>query len=277
MNRCLDTIRVKQETQIANSYSIPNVPDIPNTPDSYTIPKNKTLFSRKIILTSLVVVTMFVVAISFYFGEIKSEKAYVKGTTTEDKELVEMRAKVEATKKAEIAEENKRYDDAVKSIENQRAQLLAQEAKAKADKEAQAAREKQAKAESNKIATSIKDCFDSIYAEAEKKYGVSRYLLKAVHILETRQSGDTDRASNAGAQGPMQFMPNTFQKYAQDGNGDGQALITSVNDSIYTSAKHLSANGATTGKVENALFQYNHSDAYVKKVLSLAQLLGYNK
>ncbi len=275
MNRCLDTVRRKQETKITNSYSIPIVPDIPNTPDSYIVPKNKTFFSKKIVLTSLMATSMFVVALSFYFVEIKSETAYAKGATTKDKDLAEMKAKVEATKKAEIAEENKRYDDAIKNIENQRAQLIAQEAKAKADKEAQVAREKLAQAEGKKVLATKKNNFDSIYAEAEKKYGVSRYLLEAVHFVETRQSDDTARASSAGAQGPMQFMPNTFQRYAQDGDGDGQTLISDVHDAIFSAAKLLSANGATAGKVENALYRYNHSDVYVQKVLTVARSLGY--
>jgi len=275
MNRCLDTIRGKQETHIGSSYSIPSVPHFTNIPDSYTIPKKKTIFSKKIILTSLMVMGVFVVAFSFYFVKTKSETAYAKETTAEDKDLAEMKVKVEANKKAEIAEENKRYDDAIKNIENQRVQLIAQEAKAKADKEAQVAREKLLQAESKKILVTKKDNFDSIYAEAEKKYGVSRFLLEAVHFVETRQSDDTTRASSAGAQGPMQFMPNTFQHYAQDGDGDGQTLISDVHDAIFTAAKHLSANGATAGKVENALYRYNHSNEYVQKVLTIARSLGY--
>jgi soluble lytic murein transglycosylase-like protein len=117
--------------------------------------------------------------------------------------------------------------------------------------------------------------FESVYAAAGKKYGVPWQILAAVHMVETGQSDDTDRVSSAGAVGPMQFMPGTFERYAQDGDGDGVASITDVHDAIFTAAKMLAANGAGTGNLRGALFNYNHSYEYVEKVLAYAASLGY--
>ena len=119
--------------------------------------------------------------------------------------------------------------------------------------------------------------FYDIYLQAEKKYGVPSQILAAVHYVETRQSGDTKIESTAGALGPMQFMPNTFNAYAQDGDGDGVKSIFNVSDAIFSAANNLAANGATKGKMYEALFNYNHSDEYVKKVLEIAKGFGYKE
>jgi hypothetical protein len=117
--------------------------------------------------------------------------------------------------------------------------------------------------------------FDSVYHDAEKIYGVPWELLGAVHYIESGQSGDTSRVSSAGALGPMQFMPATFEAYKQDGDGDGVISIYDVHDAIYSAAKNLAANGVLNGNVRKALYNYNHSDAYVEKVLDYARRLGY--
>jgi len=115
----------------------------------------------------------------------------------------------------------------------------------------------------------------ALYAAAEAKYGVPRAVLAAVHKVESGQSLDTARSSYAGAQGPMQFMPSTFRAYAQDGDGDGLALINDVHDAVFTAAKYLASNGAARGNVSGALYRYNHSMSYVYHVLSIARGYGY--
>lgn len=40
-----------------------------------------------------------------------------------------------------------------------------------------------------------------------------------------------------------------------------------IEDAIYSAANYLSKNGAANGDVKQAVFQYNHSDEYVEKVL----------
>ena len=73
-------------------------------------------------------------------------------------------------------------------------------------------------------------------------------------------------ANFAGAEGPMQFEPATFARYATDGDHDGQLSPYDPGDAIYTAASMLCANGAASGTpagIRQAVFAYNHSWAYV--------------
>jgi len=80
-------------------------------------------------------------------------------------------------------------------------------------------------------------------------------------------------ANYAGAEGPMQFEPATFAQYAVDGNHDGQLSPYDPADAIYSAAAMLCANGAASGAaagIRQAVFAYNHSQAYVNDVLGWA-------
>jgi cell wall-associated NlpC family hydrolase len=80
-------------------------------------------------------------------------------------------------------------------------------------------------------------------------------------------------ANFAGAEGPMQFEPATFAQYAV--NADPSARLSPYDpaDAIYTAAAMLCANGAASGteaEIRQAIFAYNHSQAYVAGVLTWA-------
>ena len=107
-------------------------------------------------------------------------------------------------------------------------------------------------------------------AAARTCAGLDWTILAAIHKVETGFAlGNV--ASSAGAQGPMQFMPATFATYGVDGNGDGKATIEEPVDAIFSAASLLCANGAgDPGRLETALWNYNHSDAYVERVLEIA-------
>jgi cell wall-associated NlpC family hydrolase len=80
-------------------------------------------------------------------------------------------------------------------------------------------------------------------------------------------------ANRAGAEGPMQFEPATFARYAVDAHHNGTPSPYDAADAIYTAAKMLCAFGAAKGTaagIERAVFAYNHSRAYVRDVLSWA-------
>ena len=80
-------------------------------------------------------------------------------------------------------------------------------------------------------------------------------------------------ANYAGAEGPMQFEPATFAQYAVNGDHDGQLSPYDPADAIYTAAAMLCANGAASGTsagIRQAVFAYNHSQAYVSDVLGWA-------
>jgi hypothetical protein len=101
--------------------------------------------------------------------------------------------------------------------------------------------------------------------------GLSWTVLAAIGQVESGH-GRNNGPSSAGALGPMQFMPATWKTYGVDGDGDGKADIWSAYDAVPSAAKYLCANGAGRGgdKLRKAVWFYNHSWAYVDKVLGLA-------
>lgn len=100
------------------------------------------------------------------------------------------------------------------------------------------------------------------YRAAESEFNVPWQYLAAIHLTETRM-GRIRGVSEAGAQGPMQFMPATWEAY---GEGD----INSNRDSIRAAARYLARNGAPDD-MANALWNYNHSDRYVEAVTLYAE------
>ncbi len=119
--------------------------------------------------------------------------------------------------------------------------------------------------------------FRPIYMAAGKQFNIPWQLIEAVHQVESGKSGSTDKRSYAGAIGPMQFMPGTWRAYAIDGDGDGSADIANVTDAIYTAANYLAKSGADEGHYTDAVFNYNHSQSYVNKVLGIAYEIGLPK
>jgi cell wall-associated NlpC family hydrolase len=80
-------------------------------------------------------------------------------------------------------------------------------------------------------------------------------------------------ANYAGAEGPMQFEPATFARYAVDADRPARLSPYDPADAIYTAAAMLCANGAAAGTsagIRRAVFAYNHSVAYVGQVLGWA-------
>ena len=80
-------------------------------------------------------------------------------------------------------------------------------------------------------------------------------------------------ANFAGAEGPMQFEPTTFARYAVDADPAAPLSVYDPADAIYTAAAMLCANGAASGTaagISQAVFAYDHSQAYVASVLGWA-------
>ena len=86
---------------------------------------------------------------------------------------------------------------------------------------------------------------EGYYQEAENRFGVPWQYLAAVHLVETRM-GRIRGTSEAGAQGPMQFLPATWAAY---GEGD----INNPRDAIMAAARYLQRNGGARGHGEGAL------------------------
>lgn len=136
-----------------------------------------------------------------------------------------------------------------------------------------------------------------LYKEAAEAYDIPWTLLAAHHRIETKFSTMDPLLSPVGAEGHMQFMPCTFVGwshpscsglgegdipetdktnpaviaeyggYGIDGDQDGLADPYNLTDAIYSAANYLSQNGAAKGELERAIYQYNHSNAYVEDVL----------
>jgi membrane-bound lytic murein transglycosylase B len=114
--------------------------------------------------------------------------------------------------------------------------------------------------------------FDQLYhAAAATCPGLSWTVLAAIGQVESGH-GRNPSTSSAGAEGPMQFLPSTFARYAVDGDHDGQLDIMDPADAIYSAANYLCANGAGLGgtHLAGAIWHYNHAGWYVQLVLTLS-------
>ena len=103
------------------------------------------------------------------------------------------------------------------------------------------------------------------YRRAQQRTGVHWSHFAAIHLVETRM-GRIRGVSTAGALGPMQFLPTTWDLYGADGD------IRDPGDAILAAGRLLVANRAP-GDIAGALWHYNPSDAYVGAVLSYARTM----
>jgi membrane-bound lytic murein transglycosylase B len=104
------------------------------------------------------------------------------------------------------------------------------------------------------------------YHAAESESGVGWNYLAAINLVETRL-GSINGVSTAGAEGPMQFLPSTFAPYGRGGD------IHSPHDSILAAGRYLAANGFGNDR-DHAIYQYNHSNQYVRAVDQYAALIA---
>lgn len=110
--------------------------------------------------------------------------------------------------------------------------------------------------------------------KAAASVGMDWKVLAAVWQIESGRQWNTAERNPTGAQGPCQFLPSTWRHWASDGNGDGTANINQAEDCLFGAAKLLASNGAASGNVTKALLSYNHSLAYVAKVLRIAESMA---
>jgi len=113
-----------------------------------------------------------------------------------------------------------------------------------------------------------------LFKDSAARYcpGLSWTVLAAIGQIESAD-GQNIGPSTAGALGPMQFLPSTWQIWGTDGFGDtGTPNILNPFDAVPSAARLLCAGGAASGGagLRNAIFDYNHATWYVDEVLTLA-------
>lgn len=111
-----------------------------------------------------------------------------------------------------------------------------------------------------------------IYVDAATEYRLGPRgpsILAAINWVETA-FGTNLNVSSAGARGWMQFMPETWEGYGVDANGDGTADPYNPRDAIFAAANYLHASGAP-GNWHDAIYAYNHAEWYVEKVERAAE------
>jgi hypothetical protein len=102
------------------------------------------------------------------------------------------------------------------------------------------------------------DALRSYFVQAEERFDVGWEVLAAIMLVETRMGRIRSRSS-AGAQGPMQFLPATWEAYGLGGD------VHDPHDAVLGAANYLRASGAP-GNYRAALHAYNPVDAYVTAV-----------
>ncbi|NMD55240.1 MULTISPECIES: lytic transglycosylase domain-containing protein [Tsukamurella] len=98
-------------------------------------------------------------------------------------------------------------------------------------------------------------------------------------ILATGTDPHRPNAKFDAAMGPFQFIPETWQRFGVDANGDGKADPDNIDDAAMTAARYLCVSGKdlTTAKGwEKAVMVYNQSRKYVLDVRDAAAAYSVN-
>ena len=100
------------------------------------------------------------------------------------------------------------------------------------------------------------------YTAAQRRFAVHWSILASINFVESA-FGRVRSASEAGARGPMQFLPSTWREYGMGGD------INDPRDAIFAAANYLRRAGAAS-ELDRALFAYNPSTSYVRAIRRFA-------
>jgi hypothetical protein len=113
-----------------------------------------------------------------------------------------------------------------------------------------------------------------LFRESAARYcpGMSWTVLAAIGQIESG-FGANNGPSTAGALGPMQFLPSTWQVWGITAFGEpGPPNVMDPYDAVPSAARYLCAAGAgTPAGLPRAILAYNHAAWYVAEVLALAR------
>lgn len=104
------------------------------------------------------------------------------------------------------------------------------------------------------------------YELGEKRFGIPWQILASLNFVESR-FGRILGPSSAGALGPMQFIPSTWDAYGNGGD------VMDPRDAILGAARYLRASGAPE-RMRSALYAYNRSSAYVRAIRTYARQIN---
>ena len=107
------------------------------------------------------------------------------------------------------------------------------------------------------------------FREGEKRFRIKDHMLAAVMFIESK-FGKVLGPSVAGALGPMQFLPSTWDAYG--GGGD----IMDPHDSVIGAARYLNASGGPE-RMRDALFAYNPTEPYVNAIQIYARQIAHDE
>lgn len=103
---------------------------------------------------------------------------------------------------------------------------------------------------SNNLPNTVPDDYYKLFTNASAAYQINPQYLAAIFLTENGNQWKPFNGpwptSSAGASGPFQFMPGTWDGYKVDGNNDGKLDVNDITDASYSAAHMLSANGVTT-------------------------------
>lgn len=104
------------------------------------------------------------------------------------------------------------------------------------------------------------------YELGEKRFGIPWRILASINFVESR-FGRILGPSSAGALGPMQFIPSTWDAYGNGGD------VMDPHDAILGAARYLRASGAPE-RMRSALHSYNNSSEYVHAIRTYARQIN---
>lgn len=97
------------------------------------------------------------------------------------------------------------------------------------------------------------------------------------HIPDTDDGRWDDDDELDRAVGPMQFIPQTWEQWQADGNGDGISDPNQIDDATLAAGRYLCADDRDLSRAADwyaAVFAYNHVDSYVRDVYDRADEYG---
>jgi membrane-bound lytic murein transglycosylase B len=123
-----------------------------------------------------------------------------------------------------------------------------------------------------KSKTKMEELESKLMTRTETKSSWAIDQLLALEKIDSVFDISTIEGSHAGAFGISQFIPDSYVRWAVDGNGDGIVNLFEIEDAVFSAANYLNEHGWSDDPQDqyDAIWGYNHSSAYVRAIQKLA-------